>query len=54
MTGDHGTAYNRANPELYSLSDLCPLINSGAQAGKARQRSTMGKNFWEIYPCEKF
>ena len=27
---------------------------SGAQAREERQRSTMGKIFWEIYPCENF
>ena len=35
------------------LAILVSAMNSGAQAREARL-STMGKIFWEIYPCEKF
>ena len=35
MTGDHGNACNRANPELYLLSDLCPLIAELRRAKRA-------------------
>ena len=49
-----GNAKSRGSITVACVYIEVQWYSSGAHVREARQRSTLGKTFWKIYPFEKF